>query len=45
MRNKDPHLQVPTRGVHGPAIFEPGQAWRWDALGEALQADGLVQNN
>lgn len=33
------------RGVDGSAVLQPGEAGRRDAAGDALQADGLVEDN
>jgi len=38
-------LQVTLCGVHRSAIFQPGDAGRREAAGDALQADGPVQNH
>lgn len=32
-------------GVDGSAVLQPGEAGRRDAAGDALQADGLVEDN
>lgn len=43
--NQGSNLKAPLRCVHGSAVFQPGEAGRRDATGDALQADGLVENN
>lgn len=43
--NQGSNLEVPVRGVDGSAVLQPGEAGRRDAAGDALQADGLVEDN